>query len=331
MPIDILIKNWGISSELLVEEAKKKGCKVEIFSEENNLFSLSQWSTVKYFKSIDSHLNSSFWLKCSDNKELTYMIWEKNTLKVPKSIYLNIWDTLTIKEATESLTLPIISKPIDGAHGDGVFLNITTENELQEALKYSFSVWSNRVVVQEQISWEDHRILVVGWKVVAGTKRIPPFVIWDGEKTIQELIEIENLSPDRHGKDHQNKMSPIKIDSELENCITEQWYNMGSTLEKWTKISVRKNANLSSWGLAIDVTDSIHPENIQQCLSMADLLGLWVCGVDIFTTDISKSIYDTNGAIIEVNATPWIRMHHFPSIWTPRNVAGAIVDSAFKL
>ena len=198
------------------------------------------------------------------------------------------------------------------------------------AIKYSFSYGASRIVLQEQIAGDDHRVIVVWNKVVAATKRIPPEITWNGNTTIQDLIDTENLSPDRVWEDHENKMSPIKIDDELENCLQEQWYTLSSILEDKKTIRVRKNANLSSGWSAIDVTDLIHDENKKQCIKLAHTLWLNMCGVDIFSTDISKTMEENQWAIIEVNGTPWIRMHHFPSQWNERNVAGEILDFIFQ-
>lgn len=330
MSQNILIQNWGISSSLIIEQAEEKWLKVKVISRNKNLFCVSDENKEVYFKSVDCWINSSFWLKAANDKELTYIIGEENDIKVPKSIYLNLWETINIDKVSEKLNFPIITKPIDGAHWDGVFLNIYTQEDLDAGVKYSFSYWASRIVLQEQIAGDDHRVIVVWNKVVAVTKRIPPEITWDGSTTIQGLINAENLSPDRVGEDHENKMSPIKIDDELENCLKEQWYSLSSILENKKTIRVRKNANLSSGWSAIDITDLIHNENKKQCVKLAHTLWLNMCWVDIFSTDISKTMEENQWAIIEVNWTPWIRMHHFPSLWSERNVAGEILDFIFQ-
>jgi len=38
-----------------------------------------------------------------------------------------------------------------------------------------------------------------------------------------------------------------------------------------------------------------------------------VAGVDVLTDDISQPLEAMGGVIIEINATPGLRMHHFPS------------------
>ena len=57
-------------------------------------------------------------------------------------------------------------------------------------------------------------------------------------------------------------------------------------------------------GVDEDVTDTIHPHNIDLALRAAKLFGLHVAGVDIITADITVPWYE-NGAIVnEVNFSP---------------------------
>jgi cyanophycin synthetase len=63
------------------------------------------------------------------------------------------------------------------------------------------------------------------------------------------------------------------------------------------------------------------------CERVARLIGLDVCGVDLVIPDIASPI--TSGGVIEVNASPGLRMHHFPSQGQPRDVGQALVDSVY--
>jgi hypothetical protein len=53
------------------------------------------------------------------------------------------------------------------------------------------------------------------------------------------------------------------------------------------------------------------------CERAARLIGLDVCGVDLVIPDISTEM--TSGGVIEINASPGLRMHHYPSAGMPRH------------
>src|SRR6185312_14299324 len=61
----------------------------------------------------------------------------------------------------------------------------------------------------------------------------------------------------------------------------------------------------------------------------AMVVGLDIAGIDFITSDIAKSVRQTNGAIVEVNAGPGFRMHTNPTEGHPRHVGRAVIDMLF--
>jgi cyanophycin synthetase len=59
------------------------------------------------------------------------------------------------------------------------------------------------------------------------------------------------------------------------------------------------------------------------------IIDLDICGIDIMTTDITKPLKETGGAVLEVNAGPGFRMHLAPAKGLPRNVAAPVIDKLF--
>jgi cyanophycin synthetase len=182
---------------------------------------------------------------------------------------------------------------------------------------------------EEAIAIAKHyRVLVVGEKVVAVAEKIPAHVIGDGIHTIEELVEIENKNPLR-GKGHEKPLTKLTIDTISKLTLKKQGFDLQDVPKKGKKVFLRESANLSTGGIAIDKTDEIHPNNIEIAVRAAKAIGLDIAGIDITMEDIKKPLTEKNGAIIEINASPGIRMHHYPSKGKPRNVAKAIVDMLF--
>ena len=145
----------------------------------------------------------------------------------------------------------------------------------------------------------------------------------------KELINIINQDPAR-GFGHEKPLTKISIDPELILVLTKQGLSLDYIPEEGEKVNLRENANLST-GVAIDVTDSIHKHNAELVLRAVDIIGLDVAGVDLVTPDISRPMDQDGGAIIEINAAPGIRMHHYPVEGQPRNAGQAIVDYLFPI
>jgi UDP-N-acetylmuramyl tripeptide synthase len=87
--------------------------------------------------------------------------------------------------------------------------------------------------------------------------------------------------------------------------------------------------DLSAGGTAIDRTDDIHPDNRRLAERAARTVGLDVAGVDFLSPDIARSHREIGGAVVEVNASPGLRMHLAPSLGMPRDVARPILELLF--
>jgi cyanophycin synthetase len=324
------VTSWSISSDLIREEAEKLWMEFQLLSKNKNLFYLKKDGKRVLFKNIECWLNSALGFKLSEDKELTYLLLQDAGIPVPRSIYLQ-------KDALDNLDIfpinipfPLVSKPVDGSHGDGVIVNIQNQEELRSAIQTSFD-FSDMVIVQNFISWSDHRVLVVGDEVIAVAKRLPASVVGDGKSTLRELVKNENKNPLRIWWDHTSPLSPIKLDHESLEYLTKNWYSDMSIPEVWKRIFLRGNANLSTGGTSIDLTDTIHPSVWSIAVLATKLVWLEIAGVDIITSDISKPLTETGGVIIEINATPWLRMHHYPFEGVQRNVSKAILRRVFNL
>lgn len=238
-----------------------------------------------------------------------------------------IYNIINLLREGERIGYPLVIKPRYGSKGDGVIVNITTEKELVKAYNNLKDKY-NELIIEKYIVGNDYRVCLVDYKVIAVSLRVPPMVIGNGKDNIKELIRKLNQDPKR-GYDHEKQLTMVKIDSELLRCLKGQGISLLSIPSEGEKISLRENANLSTGGMAIDCTDKICKENIDICVRVAKTIGLDICGIDITTSDIAEPIYG-NGVIMEVNAAPGIRMHHFPSEGKVRDVGKSILNMLYN-
>jgi cyanophycin synthetase len=157
---------------------------------------------------------------------------------------------------------------------------------------------------------------------------MPGHVVGDGEHTIEQLVDIVNDDP-RRGVGHEKVLTRLEFDHQAELLLKKLDYDRDTVPEKDDVVYLRSTANLSTGGTAIDVTDSIHPDNREMAERTIKAIGLDIGGVDFLTKDITKSYREAGGGICEVNAGPGFRMHVAPSEGTPRDVAGPVIDMLF--
>ncbi|WP_234733839.1 cyanophycin synthetase [Tellurirhabdus bombi] len=234
-----------------------------------------------------------------------------------------------LPEAIEQVGFPLVIKPLDGNHGRGVSTNVQNADEVRHAF-HTAQTCSNsrRVIIEQFISGHDYRLLVVNYKFCAAALRKPASVTGDGQSTLAALIEQANSDP-RRGNGHTNLLTKIEIDDCTKHILIQNNLTLEAVLPAGQVLELKKTANLSTGGTAVDVTDLIHPEIAFMAERVARAVGLDICGIDLMAKDISLSLKKSGATVIEVNASPGLRMHLAPTEGKARDVGQAIADMLF--
>ncbi len=317
-------ENLGPSALALCDAAKERGIPIIRF-DDNSMFQLGYGRYSKMIQATIDSNTSSISVDIASDKVLTKRLLEMQFLPVAKGDRVNSQLELLIE--AEAIGYPVVLKPQYGYQGKGVYLNIQDERQLIEAYSDIRQKYKD-IMVEQFVFGYDYRVCVVDGEVIAVSRRNPPFVVGDGVLSVRDLIDKLN-EDDKRGYGHEKPLTKIKVDGELIFCVSKQGYSLESVLEENKTLMLRENSNLSTGGTSVDCTDEICKENIDICIRSAKAIGLNICGIDLCCEDISKPLYN-NGVIVEVNAAPGIRMHHYPSEGISRDVSGAIVSALFK-
>lgn len=116
-------------------------------------------------------------MKIAEDKEITNKLMELAGIPIAKSLYVQKKNAAVLTESEAGkLRYPLVIKPHDQAHGNGVMMNIANFQDLEAKMKYSFEKYDT-MIVQEQVLGEEYRVLVMRDEVIVAINRIPPFVI----------------------------------------------------------------------------------------------------------------------------------------------------------
>jgi cyanophycin synthetase len=222
---------------------------------------------------------------------------------------------------------PVVVKPQDGNQGRGVATNLTTREQVVRAYDAARQE-SEHILVEKFAPGHDYRLLVVGDRVVAAARREPAQVLGDGVHSIVQLVEQVNADP-RRAEHHATVLSKIKLDAIALAVLADQGFTPASVPPVGTIVMIRRNANLSTGGTAIDVTERVHPAVAASAVDAAKIVGLDIAGIDVVAQDISRPLSEQGGIIVEVNAAPGLRMHLEPSVGISRPVGEAIAEILF--
>jgi cyanophycin synthetase len=293
-----------------------------------NDYSLVQFGHGRYQQRIQATTTgntSNIAVDLAGDKEETNAILRDLGLPVPPQVIAR--DASQAVRAAARIGYPVVLKPLDGNHGRGVSINLKTAEEVEVAFDKA-AEHGRTVVVESFIEGFDHRLVVIDGKLVAAAKRVPGHVVGDGEHSIEELVDIVNQDP-RRGVGHEKVLTRIEFDHQAERLLAKLGYDRRTVPAAGEVVYLRSTANLSTGGTAIDVTDSVHPDNRQMAIRAVKAIGLDIGGVDFLTRDISESYRDAGGGICEINAGPGFRMHVAPSEGKSRDVGGAVLDMLF--
>ena len=299
-----LMKKRSISSQIIFETAIEMWFDVEIMNEKKNLFIVKNKDKEILFKNVDCGINTSLSLKLCDDKELTYNILENIWIRISRTLYLNKPDINKTDLDKLDLDYPLVVKPVDWAHWNWVYTDIKDIAELKKSIEKSLD-FSDNIIIQQHIKWEEHRILVIWDKVIYWIERLPAYVIGNWKQTIEELIKIENQNELR-GEWYDKPMTKIEIDNDLIRHI-EKYYNYttNTIAEDNKKIVLRWISNIWAGWSPKDVTHLLWDELKKECVTIAKALWLKIAGIDLITNDLSVSLSKSKWAVLEVWATPW--------------------------
>ncbi|WP_412561778.1 cyanophycin synthetase [Winogradskyella sp. MIT101101] len=316
----------GPSTGSIVEEAESRGIPW-IRLNKYSLCQLGYGANQKRIQATVTSETSSIGVELACDKEDTKYLLEQAEVEVPKGDIIR--RERSLEEACRYVGYPLVIKPIDGNHGRGITVNINNYDEALEAFRQAKeSSRSGAIIVEKFIIGDDYRLLVINNKLVAGAIRTPAHVVGNGKSTVQELIDEVNRDP-RRGYGHENVLTQITVNDLTKTIIKDAGYTLDSVLADGERLILKDTANLSTGGTAEDITDIIHPANVSMAERISKIIDLDICGIDIMTTDITKPLSETGGAVLEVNAGPGFRMHLAPTTGLPRNVAAPVIDKLF--
>jgi cyanophycin synthetase len=312
----------GPSTAAIVRAAERRGIPTRRIGT-GSLVQLGYGKNLRMIRAAVTSRTSSVAVDVASDKALTKAFLRRALIPVPRG---SVVETLEeAKEALASLGGPGVVKPLDGNQGKGISIGVRDEAQLARAFELARD-HGPEVIVEELYEGRDYRVLVVAGRVVAASERRPPCVTGDGKTTLRELVRRENENPLR-GEGHEKPLTRIPLDAATVECLARRGRSLDEVPAAGERVCLRQTANLSTGGTARDVTAEIHPEVRLLCERAAAVVGLDVAGIDLVLPDIGQP--PSRGGVLEVNASPGLRMHLAPTEGAPRDPGEAIVESLY--
>lgn len=315
---------FGPSTAGILREAQKRGIPHRRLNVHSHVM-LGQGHSQRHIEASMTSQTTVFGVEAAADKSWTKQMLREAGVAVPDGG--RAIDLAAAIEVATRIGWPVAVKPLDANHGRGITTGVQTETELATAFEAA-QAHHDVVVVERHLTGEDHRLLVVGGRLVAAARRDPAHIVGDGDTTVRDLIHEVNRDP-RRGTGHEQSLTRITVDRNTHRMLGLAGHTLDSVPEADERVVLKSTANLSTGGTATDLTDEVHPSIRAMAQRVARLVGLDIMGIDVVAPDLRQRLEDNGGGIVEVNAGPGLRMHLDPTHGTPRDVAVPIVDLLF--
>jgi GNAT-family acetyltransferase (TIGR03103 family) len=305
------IDDLNTYARIVADEALRRGITVEVLDAEGGYLKLSHGGRSIVTRESLSELTTAVAMSRCDDKRVTRRVLEGAGLSVPRGrVADQSPDDLSFVEELGE----VVVKPARGEQGQGITVGVRDEKELQDAIALA-ERFCPEVLLEELVSGDDLRVLVIGREVVAAAVRCPATVRGTGRHTIEELVQ----STARRREAATGGESTIPLDELTRSCVQDQGRSMDDVLDDGVTLVVRRTANLHTGGTIHDVTARLHPALVEASIAAATALEIPVVGLDLLVDDVEGPDH----VFIEANERPGLANHE------PQPTAERFVDLLF--
>lgn len=301
-------------ARIIADEALRRGIWVEVLDAETGEMRLTHGGrSVLTRESLSEYTSAVAMCRC-DDKRLTRRLVSEAGITVPRARLATFdeGDFAFLEEVGD-----VVVKPTRGEQGKGITVGVTADNgpgPLMAAVARAREYCPD-VLIEQRITGDDLRLVVIDGRVVAAALRVPPEVIGTGEHSVRDLIAAES----RRRSAATGGESRIPLDDLTEATVAEAGWQLDDVLPQGTRIRVRRAANLHQGGTIHDVTALVNPELCRVAVAAAEAIGVPVTGIDLLVPDVTGTEY----AFIEANERPGLANHE------PQPTAAAFIDFLF--
>ncbi len=298
-------------ARIIVEEAHRRGIEVQVDDAQAGLFTLAYGGRRIRCRESLSDLTSAVSMTLCQDKSLTHRALKAAGLQLPAQQRAGSDED---NQAFLQAHGRVVVKPLDGEQGQGVAVDLRSEDEMNDAIERA-KQFDSRVILESFHEGLDLRIIVIGFNVVAAAIRRPAEVVGDGRHSVGQLIEAQS----RRRSAATSGESKIPLDDETRRTVRDAGYDYDSILPMDERLAVRRTANLHTGGCLEDVTAILHPVLVDAAVRAARALDIPVVGLDLMVPAADRPDY----VFIEANERAGLANHE------PQPTAERFVDLLF--
>lgn len=225
--------------------------------------------------------------------------------------------------AQQEINGPIVVKPVAGAMGHGVTVNLTNPEDVRSAYERAAAGGGGVLVEQYVEGTSEYRAHATDSECVALFRRILPSVTGDGRSTIEQLV-IEKNNHRMHNPT--TAANPIPMDDVALGLLRRRGLTWQSVPALGETVVVRDVNGITSGGDSEECLDSASEALKQAAVNAVRAIpGMSWGGVDILVEDDTETPF-----VLEVNTDAATNGSTFPVFGTPRDVGSRLWAEIYR-
>lgn len=241
------------------------------------------------------------------DKPLVHELLAAAGIPVPRHLSFDADDLAPALAFLDEQDTPCVVKPVDMMGGSMTTSGIRSPSQLRRA-RLRARRQSDRLMIERQVPGDNYRFLFLDGRLLDVIRRRSPCVTGDGRSTVGELIAEEN----RRRFAAANGGRPWLLTADLDAVFTLKAANLSlrSVPPQGAAVLVKTVVNANGPKDNESVTHEVGEQLVADAARAAELIGVRLAGVDVITGDHRRSLTETGGVVLEVNATPGLHYHY---------------------
>lgn len=257
-----------------------------------------------------------------DDKADAYEFVQAKGVPVPFTHHMRLEDNIDMESTGQLIDkyAPLVVKPNDSSSSKGLTLNITTSHQLQNALNVARAVKKSNILVQQQVSGDELRFIVVKGEIIAAFLRQTPRVIGDGKSSVADLIKREN-------KQREQLVFPYISYPQLTAAIIDPAFFGDERVLAEGEVLELSRATMIREGCSVyEVLNQVHPSYLQEIKRLVKDFKTPFFVADFLIADFTSEARYNNYWFLEFNASPALKLFYGSRDGEMFNVVPLVAD-----
>jgi len=297
--------------DIWAEAARVVGAECHDLGSDFTVLTRGRSRTIARFHNVQ--LDDPVVLELALDKALVHRLLREAGVAVPVNREFLPTDSRPALDFFRGSDRAVVIKPASGTRGgSGVTCAVDSVNDVHRATLHASRV-ADRLLIEHSARGEEYRFLFLDGHLLDVIKRSSSFVVGDGRSSVAELIYQEN----QRRASNQGSSGTSFLDIDLDCVLTLEQVGLGLRSRPAAGMSVRvksaANQNAAEDNQTVD-RSSISDALVAEARRAVSALGLRLAGVDLITPDISRSLTEAGGVVIEVNSAPGLHYHYLVAV-----------------